>query len=197
VQPLRDLVVRDLADGITRHLRPAYRLAWIATQTGQAADRLGEETFRPGQADVPVVGLVAHRDVRAESEAGEEVARRIAVPDEAVHDPDVRRARVEVQPDGERQPVAVLPLQPDHYPHGSVLLHDDLVDARRRLLPCPASVLVGSVLLDTDQPDLPRHLAFAVLNPADEVRLGENPGHVACGHGDRSAGLDYAHRLRG
>ena len=93
VQAVRHLRVGDLLDRMAGHLLTSYLFTWIAAQTGQTADCLGEEAGRPGQADVAVVGFVAHDHVSAESQPGQEVPVGIAVPDEAVHDAYVGRHR--------------------------------------------------------------------------------------------------------
>jgi hypothetical protein len=150
VQPVRHLGVGDLLDLTASHLRLSDMFTCITTQTGQTANRLSQKARRTGQPDVPVVRFIAHHHIGAEAEPGQEVAVRITVPDEAVHDPNVGRTRVEVQPDTERQPVTMLAVQLHDRPHRPVLLDGDRLHRRGRLLPVATQVLVRCVLPQTD-----------------------------------------------
>jgi hypothetical protein len=207
MQPACHLVVVDDTDRTAGDLCPSYLRTRVAAQTGQATDRLGEEPLRSGEPDMPVVRVVAHHHVGAQSEPGQEVPVGIAVPDEGVHDADVRRAGVEVQPDLERQPVAVAPVQPYDGTHGPVLLDRDLFDLGGGPLAVARTVVVGYVLSQAHQSRRPHDLPTAVLDRRDEVRAAQPPRHRPgadpeivsrpC-HGDgfgRRAGLTTHHHL--
>src|SRR5690606_1233412 len=188
VEAAGHLGVADGAARAARHLGAPDLLAGVAAQAGQAAHRLGEEAAGPGQPDVPVVRLVPHHHAGAQAQPGEEVAAGVAVPDEAVHDPHVLGARVEVQADGEGQPVAVPALRPDDRADGPVLLDGDALDPAGGPLAVYGAALVGGgpVLAQADQADVAEDLPAVAGGGADQrlPRVLDRPGDGPGAHGE-------------
>src|SRR4051794_9149164 len=177
--------------------------AGVAAQTGDALDGLAQQTAAlTADANVPVVGLVAHRHGEADTEAADEVAARLAgllgaVVGDGVHHAERVGARVEVEADRERQPTAVtltvLAVDLDDRADGARLLDGDLGDGPLEALgPDRALVLVLDLgLADQHEPPVLGDLRRPAGDRLDErgARLADLGGDDPGGDGDRAAAL--------
>ena len=99
---------RDRGNGDARDLRFARGFSGIATQSGQAAYRLGEQAILlADETHVPIVKRVGQRRREAQADATDEVLRLVAVEHDGVHDAKRIAAGVEVETQRERQPAAL------------------------------------------------------------------------------------------
>ncbi len=175
----------------------------VAAQSGDALDGFAEHAVLvAADADVPVVRLVAHRDGEADTEAADEVAARLAgflgaVEGDGVHHAERFGARVEVEPDGEREPgavaVAVLAVDADDGTDGPALfdlgLADGALEAFVLLLPLVA--VLDLALADEDEAAVLGDLGGAPGEGGDErgAGLADLRGDDSGGDGDRAAAV--------
>ncbi len=162
----------------------AYGSAGVAAQSGDALDGLAEQAGAvAADADVTVVRLVPHRHLEAHAESADEVAARLrgllgAVEGEGVDHAEGVGARVEVEPDRERQPaaaaLAVLAVDPDDGADRARLLDLDLGDGAVEALGLDrALVLVLELgLADQHEPAVLRDLRRAPRDRLDDGGTG-------------------------
>lgn len=175
----------------------------VAAQPGDALDGFAQQTGAlTADADVAVVGLVAHRDGEPHPEPADEVAAGLAgllgaVVGDGVHHTEGVGARVEVEADRERQPtpvaLAVLAVDLDDRADRARLLDGDLGDGPLEALgPDRALVLVLDLgLADQDQLTVLGDLRGPAGDRLDErgARLADLRGDDTRGDGDRAAAL--------
>jgi hypothetical protein len=141
-------------------LRLAYRRTRVPAQPGDALHRLTKLAVTvTGEPDVPVIELVGHRHPEPDAQPADEVFLLVTVEDEGVDHTDAVAAGVEVDADGERQPLAaaavgaVPAVHADHRAHRPALLHGDLPDLAGKALLAHGTRLgvAGMVLAKADQ----------------------------------------------